>query len=128
MSLRTFSTSSTGAFVSFATSSKEMGKVTQNGSPDDADAVLNDFQDEFKRLTELDDEWREYFRQSASFRKQTPEDEERRLFFESSITSEETLEDHLQSFISKGGLLFRFSRANLICGPFFNIVIGDFFQ
>lgn len=76
--------------------------VNLTGEPgrDDSETALSDFKDEFNKLTELDDEWREYFRQSASFRKATPEDEEKRQYFESSITSEETLEDHLKDQLS----------------------------
>lgn len=71
--------------------------VMKEGNKEDGEAILNDFKDEFSKLTELDDEWREYYKQSASFRKQTPEEEEKRLYFESSITSDETLEEHLKN-------------------------------
>ncbi len=73
---------------------------SQENSREDSEATLGEFKDEFKKLTDLDDEWREYFSQTASFRKQTPEDEEKRNYFESSITSEETLEEHLKDQLS----------------------------
>jgi len=70
-------------------------KAIKEVNKEDPEGVIDEFQNEFSKLTQLDDEWREYFKQSASFRKQTPEDEEKRQFFESSITEEESLEDHL---------------------------------
>ncbi|MCB1194937.1 RNA polymerase factor sigma-54 [bacterium] len=54
-----------------------------------------DFKEEFDRLAELDNEWRDYFRQSGSYIKSSQDDEERRLYLENSITREETLHDHL---------------------------------
>ena len=54
-----------------------------------------DFKEEFDRLSKIDDEWRDYFRQSGSYRKYSQEDEERRQYLENSITRTETLQDHL---------------------------------
>lgn len=53
------------------------------------------FDKEFDRLAKLDDEWRDFFRQTAPYNKRSEEDEERRAFFESSITRAETLEESL---------------------------------
>ncbi len=93
----------------------------QKGSREDSENTLNEFKDEFTKLTELDDEWREYFRQTASFRKQTSEDEEKQRFFESSITTEETLEDHLKDQLS---LLDMDPRKKKIC----ETIIGNLDQ
>jgi len=53
------------------------------------------FEKEFDTLAKLDDEWRDFFRQTAPYIKQSEEDEERRAFLESSITRPETLEERL---------------------------------
>lgn len=53
------------------------------------------FQEEFEKLVAMDDEWREYFRQSGPFRKYSTEDDEKRRYFESSVTMPETLQEHL---------------------------------
>lgn len=54
-----------------------------------------DFKEEFNVLTKLDDEWKEYFTQSGTFRKSTQQDEEKRKFMLDSITTGESLQDHL---------------------------------
>jgi len=53
------------------------------------------FKEEFDTLMQLDDEWKEYFKQSGSFRKFSEEDKAKRKFFEDSIHTEETLQEHL---------------------------------
>ncbi len=59
-----------------------------------------EFQEEFEKLSELDDEWREYFRQTNAVRRVSEEEEDRRKHFEDSITSEETLQEHLEAQFS----------------------------
>jgi len=54
-----------------------------------------EFQEEFDRLTKLDDEWRDYMSQSQSYNGRTAEEEERRQFFFDSLVKEETLQQHL---------------------------------
>jgi RNA polymerase sigma-54 factor len=54
-----------------------------------------DFKEEFERLAKLDEEWRDYMAQSASFASRSSEDDERRQFFLDSIASQETLQQHL---------------------------------
>ena len=54
-----------------------------------------EFREEFEKLLQIDDEWKEYFRQAESFRKPSKEDEQKRHFLETSLTSEETLAEHL---------------------------------
>lgn len=53
------------------------------------------FKEEFDVLTKLDDEWKDYFRQSGNYRKLTQQDEEKRKFMLDSITTEKSLHDHL---------------------------------
>ncbi len=68
---------------------------------DETDAAETDadqeFQEEFEKLSQLDDEWREYFKQTTAVRRVSQEEEERRKYLEDSITSEETLQEHLES-------------------------------
>ena len=54
-----------------------------------------EFQEEFDRLAKLDDEWRDYMAQSASYSGRSAEDEERRQFFFDSLVKDETLQEHL---------------------------------
>jgi len=54
-----------------------------------------DFEKEFDVLSRLDDDWREYYQQAGVYQKSSEEDEQRRQYYESSITPNETLEDHL---------------------------------
>ena len=53
------------------------------------------FDKEFDTLAKLDDEWRDFFRQTAPYTRRSEEDEEKRAFLESSITRDETLEESL---------------------------------
>lgn len=58
---------------------------------------LNDdgFDEEFDRLSAMDEEWRNYLSQSASRAPRTAEDEERRQFLFDSLTTPVTLQEHL---------------------------------
>lgn len=57
----------------------------------------DDFDSEFSRLSQMDDEWREYMSQSRTRGPRTAEDEERRQFLFDSLTAPETLAQHLES-------------------------------
>lgn len=54
-----------------------------------------EFKEQFDILTKLDDEWKDYYTQSGSFRKFTQQDEEKRKFMLDSITTGQSLQDHL---------------------------------
>ncbi len=54
-----------------------------------------EFREEFERLSKLDDEWRDYMSQNASYAKRSTEEDERRQFFFDSLTEEQTLQQHL---------------------------------
>ena len=54
-----------------------------------------DFKEEFDALAKLDDEWRDYFAQTSSFRTWSPEQEEQRQHFFDSIAEEQSLQQHL---------------------------------
>jgi RNA polymerase sigma-54 factor len=54
-----------------------------------------EFKEEFEVLSKLDEEWREYFSQTSSFRSRSPEQEEQRQHFFDSIVQQESLQQHL---------------------------------
>lgn len=78
-------------------SSTEQLEVAEQPDNSSKDTDELDFKEEFDRLSKLDEEWRDYFRQSGTFRKASEEDEERRQYMENSITGTETIQDHLIS-------------------------------
>jgi RNA polymerase sigma-54 factor len=63
-----------------------------------------EFQEEFDRLARLDEEWRDYMSQSASYSHRSAEDEERRQFFFDSLVKEETLQQHLLDQVQSSDL------------------------
>jgi RNA polymerase sigma-54 factor len=62
---------------------------------EDKQAEHDEFQEEFEKLAKLDEEWRDYMAQSASYSGRSSEEEERRQFFFDSLVKEETLQQHL---------------------------------
>ena len=60
------------------------------------------FKEEFDLLRKIDDEWRDYFRQSGPYFRTSDDEEERRAFLESSITRGETLTEHLTAQMALG--------------------------
>ncbi|HRZ87003.1 MAG TPA: RNA polymerase factor sigma-54 [bacterium] len=54
------------------------------------------FKEEFDKLAEMDDEWKEYFKQTSSVKRTSDEDEEKRRYIENSITRDETLQEHIE--------------------------------
>jgi len=56
---------------------------------------VDDFQAEFERLTQLDQEWRDHFAETNIPMKSSPEDEERRQFMFDSLASGTSLQEHL---------------------------------
>ncbi len=69
-----------------------------------AQADEAEFQDEFKKLAELDDEWREYFRQTQAARPYSADDAAKREFMMNSLTRPESLEEHLLYQLHLSGL------------------------
>lgn len=63
-----------------------------------------DFKEQFEVLSRLDDEWREYFRQSQSFQPHTADDAAKRQFFFDSLTQPESLQEHLLDQLKLAGL------------------------
>jgi RNA polymerase sigma-54 factor len=62
---------------------------------EDKQREAEEFDAEFDRLSKLDEEWRDYMSQNASYAKRNADDEERRQFFFDSLTEVETLQQHL---------------------------------
>lgn len=56
---------------------------------------VDDFQAEFEKLAQLDQEWRDHFSASATPARSTAEDEEKRQFLFDSITTGTSLQEHL---------------------------------
>lgn len=73
----------------------EEGSVSSADSKEEAD-----FQKEFETLSKLDDEWREYFSQTSSFRQRSPEQEEQRQHFFDAIVQQKSLQQHLLEQLS----------------------------
>lgn len=55
----------------------------------------DDFDDEFSKLSKLDDEWREYMAQSRTASPRTSEQDEKRQFLFDSLVAPVTLQEHL---------------------------------
>jgi RNA polymerase sigma-54 factor len=81
--------------------SKDEPQVEADGSSDEAAPVPaerteeQDFRQEFETLAKLDEEWREYFSQTSSFRPRSAEADEQRQHFFDSIIQQESLQQHL---------------------------------
>jgi len=56
---------------------------------------VDDFQAEFEKLVQMDQDWRDHFTQTNVVTRATAEDEERREFMFNSITAETSLSQHL---------------------------------
>ena len=80
--------------------SKDEPQVEADGSsdeavPDKSETGEQDFKQEFETLAKLDEEWREYFSQTSSFRPRSAEADEQRQHFFDSIVQQESLQQHL---------------------------------
>jgi RNA polymerase sigma-54 factor len=71
---------------------------------EDKQAEHDEFQEEFDRLAKLDEEWRDYMSQSASYSGRSSDDEERRQFFFDSLVGEQTLQQHLLDQVQSSDL------------------------
>lgn len=54
-----------------------------------------EFKEEYEKLAQLDDAWRDYFQQAGAAKPHHADEEERRRFFLESLTQPESLEEHL---------------------------------
>ena len=74
--------------------------ATEKDSPEPVD----DFQAEFDKLVQMDQDWRDHFSQSSSPIRSTTEDEEKRQFMFDSLTVETSLAQHLIGQVRDTGL------------------------
>jgi RNA polymerase sigma-54 factor len=81
--------------------SKDEPRVEVDGSSDDGAPIVSerteeqDFKQEFETLSKLDEEWREYFSQTSTFRPHSAQADEHRQHFFDSIAQQESLQQHL---------------------------------
>ena len=80
---------------------------------DDTGSSDDGFDEEFAKLSQMDDEWREYMSQSRTKGPRTLEDEERRQFLLDSITAPVTLTQHLENQLAVENLTDE-ERANAV--------------
>ena len=62
------------------------------------------FKDEFDKLARLDEEWRDYFNQNQSTQRYSSEEAARRQYFLDSLTTPESLQQHLMNQLALAGL------------------------
>lgn len=55
------------------------------------------FEEEFDRLSHLDDDWKDFLQSSGPIQKVSEEDQKKRKYLEDSMTKPETIEEHLKS-------------------------------
>lgn len=68
------------------------------------DEAIKDFGEEYEVLAQLDDDWKEYFRQSTPRSGGTQEDDARRKHMLDSISQAESLQEHLLHQLALSGL------------------------
>src|SRR5947208_8613695 len=69
-----------------------------------ANEPVDDFQAEFERLTQLDQEWRDHFAQTNLPMKQSAEEEEKRQFMFDSLVAATSLQESLMEQVRKSEL------------------------
>lgn len=69
--------------------------VTFDPATDKSNGPVDDFQAEFERLAQLDQEWREHFSQTNIPQRYSQEDEERRQFMFDSLVADTSLQENL---------------------------------
>jgi RNA polymerase sigma-54 factor len=69
-----------------------------------ADVPVDDFQAEFEKLIQMDQDWRDHFAQTNTPVRQSPEDEERRQFMFDSLTAGTSLAEHLMDQMREANL------------------------
>src|SRR5438270_2524893 len=101
----------------------ELTPEERNGAESSA---ADNFKEEFEKLATLDEEWRDYMAQSASYTGRSQEAKDKRQFFFDSIATQETLQQHLMGQLNQTSLNADDRKAaELIIG---NIDDNGFFQ
>lgn len=84
-----------GASIDHADPTEPPSDVTFDPATDKSTGPVDDFQAEFERLVQLDQEWREHFSQTNVPQRYTQEDEERRQFMFDSLVADTSLQETL---------------------------------
>src|SRR5580704_16895649 len=84
--------------------SGEVSEGAEDGGKETTNEERAEFKEEFEVLSKLDEEWREYFSQTSSFRSRSPEQEEQRQHFFDSIVQQESLQQHLLQQLNFGNI------------------------
>src|SRR5258706_2739618 len=92
--------------------------VTFDPSAEKSNDPVDDFQAEFERLTQLDQEWRDHFAQSNIPMKQSAEDEEKRQFMFDSLVAGTSLQESLLEQV-------RMSELSEAQRPIAELIIGN---
>jgi len=82
----------------------ESSEGGEEGGKETTNEERAEFKEEFEVLSKLDEEWREYFSQTSSFRSRSPEQEEQRQHFFDSIVQQESLQQHLLQQLNFGNI------------------------
>ena len=82
----------------------ESSEGGEEGGKETTNEERAEFKEEFEVLSKLDEEWREYFSQTSSFRSRSPEQEEQRQHFFDSIVQLESLQQHLLQQLNFGNI------------------------
>jgi RNA polymerase sigma-54 factor len=81
---------------------EELANEPSEDQPETKSTKADDeFKNEFEQLAKLDEEWRDYMAQSASYSGRSQEQEDKRQFFFDSIATQETLQQHLMSQLNQ---------------------------
>jgi RNA polymerase sigma-54 factor len=84
---------------------EELPNEPDSDERSDADTAADEkFKEEFDKLAKLDEEWRDYMAQSTSYSGRSQEAEDKRQFFFDSITTQETLQQHLMGQLNQNVL------------------------
>jgi RNA polymerase sigma-54 factor len=87
---------------------EEMPDEPRVDEPNSAEPADNNFKDEFEKLVSLDEEWRDYMAQSASYNsagfRNSQEAQDKRQFFFDSIAVQETLQHYLVAQLNQTAL------------------------
>jgi RNA polymerase sigma-54 factor len=95
------------------------GESSDNGETGDSgDAPVDDFQAEFEKLVQLDQEWREHFSQTNTPNRATAEDEEKRQFMFDSLVASTSLAESLLEQV-------RDSKITAADVPLAEVIIGN---
>lgn len=104
--------------VDMADPAEPPSDVTFDPATDKSNGPVDDFQAEFERLAQLDQEWRDHFAQTSGPQRYSQEDEERRQFMFDSLVADTSLQETLLEQV-------RMSDLNPEQRPIAEMIIGN---